>query len=61
MATDKAPTKAEALEELKKKGINNLDDLVDAMIPDTSGYVNTAMSRSWSLDFLTGYGERRDT
>ena len=43
MATDKSPTKAEALEELKKKGINNLDDLGDAMIPDTGGYVNTAM------------------
>ena len=52
MATDKAPTRAEALEALKKKGINNLADLVDVMIPETGGYVNTALSRSWSLDFF---------
>ena len=52
MATEKAPTKAEALEELKKKGINNLEDLVDAIIPETGGYQQTALSRSWSLDFF---------
>jgi len=52
MATEKSPTKAEALEALRKKGINNLEDLVDAMIPETGGYEQATMSRSWSLDFF---------
>ena len=39
MATDKkAPTKTEFLEALKKNGINNLDDLVNAILPDTGGF-----------------------
>ena len=39
MATEKkAPTKAEFLEALRKKGINNLEDLADALMPETSGY-----------------------
>ena len=39
MATQKAPpTKAEFLEALSKNGINNLDDLVDAILPETGGY-----------------------
>ena len=38
MATDKAPTKAEFLEALNKKGINNLEELVDALMPETGGY-----------------------
>ena len=40
MATDKAMTKAEFLEALKEKGINNLEDLVEAIMPDTAGYVD---------------------
>ncbi len=52
MATEKTPTKAEALEELRKKGINNLEDLLDAMIPETGGYEHATMSRSWSIDFF---------
>jgi hypothetical protein len=50
MATEKSPTKEEALEALRKKGINNLEDLVDAMIPETGGYEQATMSRLWSLD-----------
>ena len=39
MAAEKqAPTKAEFLEALKKKGINNLEDLADALMPETGGY-----------------------
>ena len=39
MATDKkTPTKTEFLEALKKNGINNLDDLVNAILPDTGGF-----------------------
>ena len=52
MATEKSPTKAEALEELRKKGINNLEDLVDTIIPETGGYEQATRSRSWSMDFL---------
>ena len=38
MATQKAPTKAEFLAALKKNGINNLDDLANAILPETGGY-----------------------
>ena len=38
MATEKAPTKAEFMEALSKKGINNLDDLMDAIMPETGGF-----------------------
>ena len=37
MATHKAPTKEEFLEALKKNGINNLEDLLDAIMPETVG------------------------
>ena len=40
MATEKAPTKAEFLEALKEKGINSLEDLVDAIMPETGGYAD---------------------
>ena len=40
MATEKAPTKAEFLEALKKKGINNLEDLLDAIMPETGGFAD---------------------
>ena len=42
MATNKAPTKAEFLEALSKKGINSLEDLIEAVMPEpdeTGGYV----------------------
>ncbi|MCH8799418.1 MAG: hypothetical protein IH963_00765 [Chloroflexi bacterium] len=35
MATHKAPSKAEFLEALKKKGINTLEDLIEAIMPET--------------------------
>ena len=37
MAT-KLPTKEEFLEALRQKGIKNLEDLVDAIIPETGAY-----------------------
>ncbi len=42
MASEKTTTKAEFLAALKKKGINNLEDLVDAIMPEadeTGGYI----------------------
>ena len=41
MATEKAPTKAEFLAALEKKGIKTLEDLIDAVMPEpdeTGGY-----------------------
>ena len=38
--TTKPPTKEDFLEALRQKGINNLDDLVDAIMPETGGYVH---------------------
>ncbi len=37
MAT-KGPTKEEFVEALRQQGINNLDDLVDAILPETGGH-----------------------
>ena len=49
MTTQKTPpTKAEFLEALSKNGINDLDDLVDAILPETGGY-------SWDV-----YADARD-
>ncbi len=49
MTTEKTPpTKAEFLEALSKNGINNLEDLVDAILPETGGY-------SWDV-----YADARD-
>ena len=42
MATNKAPTKADFLAALEKKGIKSLEDLIDALMPEsdeTGGYV----------------------
>ena len=42
MATEKAPTKADFLAALNKKGIKSLEDLIDAVMPEpdeTGGYV----------------------
>ena len=42
MATDKAPSKAEFLAALKENGINSLEDLADAIMPEvdeTGGYL----------------------
>ena len=38
MATEKALTKEELLDALSKNGINSLEDLVDAIMPETGGY-----------------------
>lgn len=38
MATEIALTKEELLEALSKNGINSLEDLVDAIMPETGGY-----------------------
>ena len=35
MATNKAPGKKEILEALSNKGIKNLEDLIDAIMPET--------------------------
>ena len=71
MATDKAPTKAEFLEALNKKGIKNLEDLMDAIMPETGGYEfeaatdgfagpATALSNFFSFGFgaLDDYGHK---
>ena len=42
MSTEKAPTKADFLAALNKKGIKSLEDLIDAVMPEpdeTGGYV----------------------
>ncbi len=50
MATDKAPTKEKILEELSKNGINNLEELVVALLPsETGGYYSFA---DWSEENL---------
>ena len=38
MATEKEMTKEELLEAFNKNGIHTLEDLVDAMMPETGGY-----------------------
>ena len=38
MATENTPTKEEILENLSKNGINNLEDLIEALMPETGGY-----------------------
>ena len=38
MATEKVMTKEELLEAFNKNGINTLEDLVDAIMPETGGY-----------------------
>ena len=38
MATDKLPTKEEFLNALREKGINDLEDFVDVIFPETGGY-----------------------
>ncbi len=42
MATNKAPNKADILAALKKNGINSLEELIDAVMPETDetgGYI----------------------
>ncbi len=34
----KRPTKEEFLEALRQQGINNLEDFLDAILPETGGY-----------------------
>ena len=38
MATEKELTKEELMEALNKDGINTLEELVDALMPETGGY-----------------------
>ncbi len=40
MAAEKPPTRDEIMEELSKKGINNLIELLDALMPDETGGYN---------------------
>ena len=50
MATEnKAPTKAEVLEALSKNGINTLEDLVDAIMPETGGFNMDEMVNDYEL------------
>ena len=56
MATDKTPTKAEFKEALSKKGINNLEDLIDAMIPETAGFVYDIDMASYSIPMWRYFG-----
>ena len=37
MASEKSPSRDEIMEELSKKGINNLVELLDALMPDEAG------------------------
>ena len=64
MATEKkSPTKAEFLEALKKKGINNLEDLADAVMPETGGYrsINRSIKRFNSMfSFWAEMAEEND-
>ena len=49
MATEKAPTKADFLAALEKKGIKNLEDLIDVIMPEpdeTGGYSSFALGLS---------------
>ena len=42
MATNQAPTKADLLAAMEKKGIKSLEDLIDAVMPEpdeTGGYI----------------------
>ena len=38
MTTKKAPTQEEFLDALRKNGINSLEDLANAILPETGGY-----------------------
>jgi len=38
MVTENTPTKEEILEALGKNGINNLEELIDVLMPETSAY-----------------------
>jgi hypothetical protein len=51
MATEnKAPTKAEILEALSKKGINTLEELVDTIMPETGGFGSGMPERVGDFD-----------
>ncbi len=58
MATNKAPTRDEIMEELSKKNINNLVELLDALMPDeTGGYSLWPLSEENSfVSFSLGNG-----
>ena len=49
MASENAPTKEEFVEALRNKGINNLEDLVNVIWPETGGY-------AWYDDVDEGIG-----
>jgi len=50
MATNEAPTKADFLAALEKKGIKSLEDLIDAVMPEpdeTGGYLLMDMGKGF--------------
>lgn len=58
MAAERAPTRDEIVEELSKKNINNLVELLDALMPDeTGGYSLWPLSEENSfVSFSLGNG-----
>ena len=38
MVTENTPSKEEILEALSKNGINNLEELIEVLLPETGGY-----------------------
>ena len=56
MSTHKAPTKEEFLEALKKNGINSLEDLLDAIMPETGGFSQQQYLSEENEDLLTTIG-----
>ena len=66
MASEKAPTKADFLAALEKKGIRSLEDLIDAVMPEpdeTGGYLFAQMDMGEGSDpyegAAPGFGKRR--
>ena len=57
MASEKAPTKADFLAALEKKGIKSLEDLIDAVMPEpdeTGGYLFAQMDMGEGSDPYEG-------
>ena len=61
MATEKAPTRDEVMEELSKKGINNLVELLDALMPnetETGGYQQQSEENVPGIELELGRKDR---
>ena len=56
MATQNRPTKEAFLEALKKNGINNLEDLLDAIMPETGGFSTQEYLSEENAELLTTIG-----